>query len=125
MFLDELTSLLTDRELVHEINLIPRAQLVARAAYKMSPSEALELKNPVNQLLEQGFIKPSFSPLGVTVLFQKKKDGTFWLCINFKGLNKCTVKSKYPLPHIDELLDCLGKARVFSKIDLRSWYYQV
>ena len=77
VFPDELTSLPSDRELVHEIELIPRAQPVARAPYKMSPLEALELKNQVNQLLEQGFIKPSVSPWGAPVLFQKKKDGTF------------------------------------------------
>ena len=84
----------------------------------MSPLEALELKNQLNQLLEQGFIKPSVSPWGVPVLFQKKKDGTFRLCIDFRGLNQCTIKNKYPLPWIDELLDRLGKAKIFSKIDL-------
>ena len=125
IFPDELTSLPPDRELVHEIELIPGAQPVARAPYKMSPSESLELKNQVNQLLEQGFIKPSVLPWGAPVLFQKKKDGTFRLCINFRGLNQCTVRNKYPLPRIDELLDCLGKAKVFSKIDLQSGYYQV
>ena len=91
----------------------------------MSPSEELELKNPLNQLLEQGFIKPSLSPWGAPVLFQKKKDGTFCLCIDFRGLNQCTIKNKYPLPRIGELLDRLGKAKIFSKIDLRSGYYQV
>ena len=84
----------------------------------MSPFEALELKNQLSQLLEQGFIKPSVSPWGALVLFQKKKDGTFRLCIDFKGLNQCTIKNKYPLPRIGELLDHLGKANVFSKIDL-------
>ena len=91
----------------------------------MSPSEALELKHQLTQLLEQGFIKPSVSPWGAPILFQKKKDGTFRLCIDFRGLNQCTIKNKYPLPRIDELLDRLGKAKVFSKIDLQSGYYQV
>ena len=91
----------------------------------MSPSEALELKNQLSQLLEQGFIKPSVSSWGAPILFQKKKDGTFCLCIDFRGLNQCTIKNKYPLPCIDELLDSLGKAKVFSKIDLRLGYYQV
>ena len=92
----------------------------------MSPSEALELKNWLTQLLEQGFIQPSVSSWGAPVLFhQKKKDGTFCLCIDYKGLNQCTIKNKYPLPRIDELLDRLGKAKIFSKIDLRSGYYQV
>ena len=78
---------------------------IARAPYKMSPSEALELKNQITQLLGQGFIKPIVSPWGAHVLFQKKKDGTFRLCIDFRGLNQCTVKNKFPLPRIDELLD--------------------
>ena len=71
----------------------------------MSPFEALELKNQLSQLLEQGFIKPSVSPWGAPILFQKKKDGTFCLCIDFRGLNQCTIKNKYPLPQIDEILD--------------------
>ena len=118
VFPKELPNLPPDQELVHEIELIPRAQPIARAPYKMSPSEALELKNHLNQLLEQGFIKPSVSPWGALVLFQKKKDCTFRLCIDFRGLNHCTIKNKYPLPRIDELLDCLGKAKIFFKIDL-------
>ena len=84
----------------------------------MSPSETLELKNQLSQLLDKGFIKPSVSPWGAPILFQKKKDGTFRLCIDFRGLNQWTIKNKYPLPQIDELLDCLGKDKVFSKIDL-------
>ena len=114
----EMTNLPPKRELDHEIELIPRAQPIARLPYKMSPSKALELKNQLNQLLEQGFIKPSVLPWGAPVLFQKKKDGTFWLCIDFRGLNQCTVNNKYPLPRISELLDRLRKAKIFSKIDL-------
>ena len=125
IFSEELTNLPPERELVHEIELIPGAQPIARAPYKMAPSEALELKNQLTQLLEQGFIQPSISPWGAPVLFQKKKNGTFRLCIDFRGLNQCTIKNKYPLPRIDKLLDRLGKAKVFSKIDLRSGYYQV
>ena len=84
----------------------------------MSPSEALELKNQLNHLLEKGFIKPSVSAWGALVLLQKKKEGTFCLCIDFRGFNQCTIKNKYPLPRISELLDRLGKAKIFSKIDL-------
>ena len=114
-----------ERDLVHEIELIPGAQPIARAPYKMLLSKALELKNQLNQLLEQGFIKPSVSPWGTPVLFQKKKDGTFCLCIDFRGLNHCRIKNKYPLTKIGELLDRLGKAKIFPKIDLQSRYYQV
>ena len=102
---------------MHKIKLIPGAQPIARAPYKMSPSEALELKNQLNQLLEQGFIKPSVSPWGTPVLFQKKKDGTFHLCIDFRGLNQCTIKNKYPLPLIDELFQLNG-AKYFTKSGL-------
>ena len=91
----------------------------------MPPSKALELKNQLTQLLEQRFIQPSVSPWGAPILFQKKKDGTFCLCIDYRGLNQCTIKNKYPLPRIDEPLDGLGKAKIFSKIDLWSGYYQV
>ena len=125
VFPEELTSLSPKRELVHEIELILGSQPIAKVPYKMSPSKALELNNQLSQLLEQGFIKPSVSPWGALVLFEKKKDGTFCLCIDFKGHNQCTIKNKYPIPHIDELLDCMGKAKVFSKIDLWSRYYQV
>ena len=100
-----MTNLPPERKLVHEIELIPRAQPIAHAPYNMSPSKALELKNQLSQLLEQGFIWPSVSPWAAPVLFQKKKDGTFPLCIDFRGLNQCTIKNKYPLPRIDELLD--------------------
>ena len=112
VFPKELTSLPPKRELVHEIELILGAQPIARTPYKMSPFEALELKNQLSQLLEQGFIKTSVSPWGAPVLFQKKKDGTFCLCIDFRGLNQ---KNKYPLPRIDEVLDRLAKPKYSQK----------
>ena len=112
VFLYELTNLPPSRGLVHEIDLTLGTQPIARSPYKMSSLEALELKNQLNQLLEQGFIKPSVSPWGALVLFQKKKDENFQLCIDFRGLNQCTIKNKYPLPQIDELLDRLGKAKI-------------
>ena len=87
VFPEELTSLPPKRELVHEIELIPRAQPIAKIPYKMSPFEALELKNQLSQLLKQEFIKPIVSPWGAPILFQKEKDSTFCLCIDFKGFN--------------------------------------
>ncbi|MCO5566300.1 hypothetical protein L7F22_019976 [Adiantum nelumboides] len=125
VFPEELTDLPPTRGLVHDITLVPGAQPIAKSPYKMSLSEALELKNQLTQLLEQGFIRPSVSPWGAPILFQKKKDGTFRLCIDYRGLNQCTVKNKYPLPRIDELFDRLSGAQYFSKIDLRSGFYQV
>ena len=82
-FPEELSNLPPLRELAHEIELIPGAQPIAKAPYKMSPSKALEMKNQITQLLRQGFIKPSVSPWGALVLFKKEKDGTFKLCIDF------------------------------------------
>ena len=83
VFSEELIDLPPSQELVHEIELLPRAQPIARSSYKMCLSKALELKHQLNQLLEQGFVQPSVSPWGAPVLFQKKKDDTYRLCIDF------------------------------------------
>jgi hypothetical protein len=91
----------------------------------MAPTELVELKIQLQELLDKGFIRPSVSPWGAPVLFVKKKDGTLRLCIDYRQLNKVTVKNKYPLPRIDDLFDQLKGACVFSKINLRSGYHQV
>ena len=91
----------------------------------MAPAEMQELKKQLEELLEKGFIRPSTSPWGAPVLFVKKKDGSLRLCIDYRELNKVNVKNKYPLPRIDELLDQLQGATVFSKIHLRSGYHQL
>ena len=90
----------------------------------MAPLELKELKLQLQELLEKGFIRPSVSPWGAPVLFVKKKDGTLWLCIYYRQLNKLIVKNKYPLPIIDNLFDQLKGASSFSKIDLQSGYHQ-
>ncbi|MCO5572405.1 hypothetical protein L7F22_026159 [Adiantum nelumboides] len=125
VFSKELTDLTPTRELDHNITLVPEAQPIAKSPYKMSLSEALEMKNQLTQLLEQGFIRPSVSLWVASILFQKKRDGTFRLCIDYRGLNQCVIKNKYPLPRIDRLFDHLSGAQYFSKIDLRSRFYQV
>ncbi|KAL5736107.1 hypothetical protein ACOSQ2_030895 [Xanthoceras sorbifolium] len=91
----------------------------------MAPAELKELKIQLQELLDKGFIRPSVSPWGAPVLFVKKKDGSLRLCIDYRQLNKLTVKNKYPLPRIDGLFDQLRGACVFSKIDLRLGYHQL
>ncbi|KAL0451351.1 UNVERIFIED_CONTAM: Transposon Ty3-G Gag-Pol polyprotein [Sesamum latifolium] len=82
----------------------------------MAPMELQELKKQLEELLEKGFIQPSTSPWGAPVLFVKKKDGSMRLCVDYRQLNRVTVKNKYPLPRIDDLLDQLKGATTFSKI---------
>ena len=91
----------------------------------MAPLELKELKLQLQELLEKGFIRPSVSPWGAPVLFVKKKDGTRWLCVDYRQLNKMIVKNKYLLPRIDDLFNQLKGASVFLKIDLRSGYHQL
>ena len=98
---------------------------LSKAPYRMAPAEMAELKKQLEDLLGKRFIRPSTSPWGAPVLFVKKKDGSFRLCIDYRGLNRVTVKNKYPLPRIDELLDQLRGATCFSKIDLTSGYHQI
>ncbi|GJT58834.1 putative reverse transcriptase domain-containing protein, partial [Tanacetum coccineum] len=107
------------------IDLVPRATPVARATYRLAPSEMRELSVQLQELLEKGFIRLSSSPWGAPVLFVKKKDGSFRMCIDYHELNKLTVKNHYPLPRINDLFDQLQGLSVYSKIDLRSGYHQL
>ncbi|GJX05732.1 putative reverse transcriptase domain-containing protein [Tanacetum coccineum] len=108
-----------------QINLVPGAAPVARASYRLAPSELQELSTQLQELSDKGFIRPSSSPWGARVLFVKKKDGSFRMCIDYRELNKLTVKNRYPLPRIDDLFDQLQGSSVYSKIDLRSGYHQL
>ncbi|GJR81080.1 putative reverse transcriptase domain-containing protein [Tanacetum coccineum] len=105
--------------------LIPGATLVAKSLYRLAPSELKELSGQLKELQDKGFIRPSSSPWGAPVLFVKKKDGSFRMCIDYRELNKLTVKNRYPLPRIDDLFDQLQGSQFFSKIDLRSGYHQL
>jgi len=95
------------------------------APYRMSPSELTELKTQLEELLEIQFIRPSVSPWGAPILLVKKKDRSFRLCIDHRQLNKYTIKNRYPLPRIDDLIDQLRDTSVFSKIDLWSGYHHI
>ncbi|GJZ76470.1 putative reverse transcriptase domain-containing protein [Tanacetum coccineum] len=113
------------RQVEFRIDLVPGAAPVARAPYRLAPSEMKELSVQLQELLEKGFIRPSSSPWGAPVLFVKKKDGSFRMCIDYRELNKLTVKNRYPLLRIDDLFDQLQGSSVYSKIDLRSGYHQL
>jgi hypothetical protein len=113
------------REVNHEINLVPHQPPPYGPLYRLSPPELAELKKQLTALLQAGHIRPSISPYGAPVLFVPKKDGSWRMCIDYQALNKITIKNRYPLPRIDDLLDQLKGAKVFSKIDLASAYHQI
>nr|GEU57629.1 reverse transcriptase domain-containing protein [Tanacetum cinerariifolium] len=104
---------------------VGQVQLTARAPYRLAPSEMKELAEQLQELTDKGFIRPSSSPWGASVLFVKKKDGSLWMCIDYRELNKLTVKNRYLLPRIDDLFDQLQGSSIYSKIDLRSVYHQL
>ncbi|GJV97747.1 hypothetical protein Tco_1549324 [Tanacetum coccineum] len=95
------------RKVEFQIDLVPGAALVARAPYRLAPSELQDLSTQLQELSDKGFIRPGSSPWGAPVLFVKKKDGYFRMCIDYRELNKLTVKNRYPLPRIDDLFDQL------------------
>ncbi|RVX07696.1 Retrovirus-related Pol polyprotein from transposon 17.6 [Vitis vinifera] len=125
VFPEDLPGLPPEREVEFTIDLVPGTGPMSKAPYRMAPVELKELKVQLQELLDKGFIRPSVSPWGAPVLFVKKKDGSMRLCIDYRELNKVTVRNKYPLPRIDDLFDQLQGACVFSKIDLRSGYHQL
>ncbi|GKE68198.1 putative reverse transcriptase domain-containing protein, partial [Tanacetum coccineum] len=107
------------------IDLVLGPTPVAKSPYRLASSEMQELSGQLQELQDKGFIRPSHSPWGAPVFFVKKKDGFFRMCIDYKELNKLTVKNRYPLPRIDDLFDQLQGAHYFSKIDLRPGYHQL
>ena len=125
VFPEELPGLPPDRQIEFTIELAPGTEPVSKAPYRMAPAEMKELAAQLQELLDKGVIRPSVSPWGAPVLLVKKKDGSMRLCIDYRELNKLTIKNKYPLPRIDDLFDQLKGASCFSKIDLRSGYHQL
>ncbi|GKD51055.1 putative reverse transcriptase domain-containing protein [Tanacetum coccineum] len=125
VFPDYLSGIPPAQQVEFEIDLVPGATPVARAPYQLAPSEMKELSDQLQELFDKGFIRPSSSPWGAPVLFVKKKDGLFRMCIDYRELNKLTVKNRYPLLRIYDLFDQLQGSSVYSKIDLRSGYHQL
>ena len=114
-FPDDISGLPLDREIEFVIKLIPGTELLSIPPYRMAPAELKELKAQLEELLSKGFIRPSTSPWGAPVLFVKKKDGSLRLCIDYRQLNRATIRNQYPLPRIDELFDQLHGSRVYYR----------
>nr|GEX47410.1 putative reverse transcriptase domain-containing protein [Tanacetum cinerariifolium] len=125
VFPEDLLGLPPTRPVEFQIDLVPGTAPVAWAPYRLALSKMKELAEQLKELSDKGFIRPSSSPWGAPVLFVKKKDGSFRMCIDYRELNKLTVKNRYPLPRIDDLFDQLQGFSVYSEIDLRSGYHQL
>nr|GEV16462.1 putative reverse transcriptase domain-containing protein [Tanacetum cinerariifolium] len=125
VFPKDLPGLPPPRQVEFRIDLVPGAAPTARAPYRLALSEIRELLEQLRELLEKGFIRLSSSTWGAPVLFVKKKDGSFRMCIDYRELNKLTVKNCYPLPRMDDIFDQLQGSSVYSKIDLRSGYHKL
>jgi hypothetical protein len=125
VFPEELPGMPPDRDIEFLIELLPRTPPIYKRPYRMPVNELVELKKQLVELQAKGFIRPSSSPWGAPVPFVQKKDGTQWMCIDYRSLNEVTIKNKYPLLRIEDLFDHMKGAIVFSNIDLRSGYHQL
>lgn len=125
VFPEELPGLPPEREVEFCIEVMPGTAPISKTPYRMAPAELKEFKKQLEELLDMGFIRPSTSPWGAPVFFVRKKDGSLRLCVDYRELNKVTIKNRYPLPRIDDLFDQLQGSSVYSKMDLRSGYHQL
>jgi hypothetical protein len=123
VFPEELSGMPPDRDIEFLIELLPRTPPISKRPYRMPVNELVELKKQITELQAKGFIQPSSSPWGAPVLFLEKKDGTQWMCIEYRSLNEVTIKNKYRLSIIEDLFDQMKGAGVFLRIDLRSVYH--
>ena len=108
------------RAIKHQIDFIPRAAIPNRPVYRTNPSKAKEIQKQVEELLEKGYVRESLSPCSVSVILVPKKDGTWRMCIDYRAINKITVKYRHPIPRLDDMLDELYGPCLFTKIDLKS-----
>jgi hypothetical protein len=125
VFPEELPGMPPDHDIEFMIELLPGTPPISKRPYKMHVNELVVLKKQIAELQSKGFICPSSSPWGASVLFMEKKDGTQQMCVDYRSLNEVTIKNKYPLPRIEDLFDQMKGASVFSKIDSRSGYHQL
>lgn len=118
-------SLPPQREFDHSIPLLPEVKPVNVKPYRYSPTQKDEIERQIQEMLTNGIIRPSQSPFASPVLLAKKKDGSWCFCVDYRQLNNITMKNKYPLPVVDELLDELHGAAYFTKLDMRSGYHRI
>jgi hypothetical protein len=132
--LEEFTDIVVDelpcslppiRSISHHIDLIPGASLPNKAAYRLTPQENEEVKRQVQDLMDKGLIRESLSPCVVPTVLSPKKDGGWRMCTDSREINNITIRYRFPLPRMDDLMDCLSGAKYFSKIDLKSGYHQI
>jgi hypothetical protein len=109
----------------HQIDLILRATLTNRAAYRTNLEETKEIQRQVQELLDHGYVRESLSPCVVLVILVPKNNGTWRMCVDCRAIKNITIRYRFPIPRLDDMLDELTGFIIFSKIDLRSGYHQI
>jgi hypothetical protein len=123
---DELQNSLSPiRSIIHHINLIPREIMSNKVVYRLTPQENEEVKIQDQELLEKGFVREDLSSCAVPTLLSPKKDGGWRICIDSRAINNITIRYRFPLPRMDDLMDYLSEENFFSKIDMKSGYHQI